>query len=185
MFTSKLNFSFLSNFPLGPWPFFSHVPLHVSQTDVWDNTFMPLSFHLPSLIGTSNFLLVILGNVTTSTLPKHGTIIYSLLIFWPLKMISYFFFFFFWIFSRDGGNTDSLFCQRQTENCLHWLHGLEEHCLFWVKASYNTLLEPFFLISQWSYDELDFPVLPSSPTKTEVVKTFYPPVHWPEHLWLK
>lgn len=55
-----------------------------------------------------------------------------------------------------------------------------------VKASYDTLLEPLFLISQqppvcW------VPVLPdlsSSPTKTQVDKTFCLPAHRPKPLWL-
>lgn len=192
MFTSKLNFSFLPNFPLGPWPFFSQVLLHVSQTA--NGIFMPSSLSLGFNGNKKHFLLlVILNNATTFAASKHERAIYFLLIPCPLKMTSCYFF---WNISKrwQGQHSHTVFPKANGEVpplTLEFGGTVPPHVPLpsWaaaVKASYDTLLEPLFCISQqplvgWVPV---LPILPPSPTKTQMDKIFCLPVHRLVPLWL-
>lgn len=178
MFTSKLNFSFLPNFPLGPWPFFSQVLLHVSQTA--NGIFMPSSLSLGFNGNKKHFLLlVILNNATTFAASKHERAIYFLLIPCPLKMTSGYFF---GIFPRgDRGNTAAQFFQKQTGKSLHSLSNLEELCL-------PTCLSPAGL-RQWKllmilYLNRCF-VFPSSLLLDEFLFFQFCHHHPPKHRWTR
>jgi len=190
MFTSKLHFSFLPNFPLGPCPFFRHVPLLVSQTS--NDTFTPSCLSLGFNGNKQCFhLLVILNNATTFAASKHERVICFLVIPCSLKIISSYIF---WAFPRDDGATQPPSFRKSKQRCpsIHsrvWRNCASpraspqlgcgsESCLWYSNHCFlfpSSLLFAEFLL----YQEMS-----SSPTKTQVDKIFYLPVHWPEPLWL-